>query len=135
MIQFYALSVLANVLAGLVVASEAGNGKGFFGAARKLFEENNIRFGLGLASLVIAFFKLLSPIEGDVPVIGDFLPVIAGLATGGILLFDFFRGSSDIRSPTVDRIESGIVAYRKYIGLGAALTGILHFFMPTVPIF
>jgi len=117
------------------VASDASEGKGFLGQLRRLFEENSLKFGLGLASLVIAFFKLLSPIEGDVPVIGDLLPVVAGLATGAVLLFDFFRGSSDIKSSTVDRLESGILSYRRYIGIGAAVTGLLHFLIPTVPIF
>ncbi len=135
MLQFYALSVFANILTGLLVASDAAEGKGFLGQLRRLFEENSLKFGLGLASLVIAFFKLLSPIEGDVPVVGDLLPVVAGLATGAILLFDFFRGSSDIKSSTVDRLESGILSYRRYIGIGAAATGLLHFLIPTVPIF
>ena len=98
MIQLYALSVFANILTGLLVASEAGEGTGFFGQLRKLFEENNLKFSLGVASLVIAAFKLLGPIEGDVPIIGDLLPVVAGLATGAILLFDFFRASSTIKS-------------------------------------
>lgn len=134
MIQLYALSVFANVLTGLLVASEAGEGTGFFGQLRKLFEENNLKFSLGVASLVIAVFKLLGPIEGDVPVIGDLLPVLAGLATGSILLFDFFRASSTIKSTTVERLEGLIVDYRKTVGIAAAAAGALHFFVPTVPL-
>lgn len=134
MIQIYALSVFANILTGLLVASEAGEGKGFFGRLRQLLEDNSLKFNLGLASLVIALFKLLGPIEGDVPIIGDLLPAAAGLATGAILLFDFFRASSNVESATVERLESGILAYRKYVGLAAAAAGTLHFLAPAVPI-
>ncbi len=74
MLQFYALSVFCNILTGLLVAADGGEGKGFLGRLRKLFEDSSLKFGLGIASLVIAFFKLLSPIEGDVPVVGDLLP-------------------------------------------------------------
>ena len=134
MIQLYALSVFANILTGLLVASEAGEGTGFFGQLRKLFEENNLKFSLGVASLVIAVFKLLGPIEGDVPIIGDLVPVLAGLATGAILLFDFFRASSSIKSTTVERLEGMVVDYRKAVGMAAAAAGALHFIVPTVPL-
>lgn len=134
MIQIYALSVFANVLTGLIVASDAGEGKGLFGQLRNLLEDNTLKFGLGLASLAIALFKILGPVEGDVPIIGDLLPAVGGLATGAILLFDFFRASSAVSSATVDRLEGGITAYRRYVGLAAVAAGTLHFLIPTVPI-
>ncbi len=134
MIQIYALSVFANVLTGLLVASEAGEGKGFFGGLRTLLEDNSLKFNLGLLSLVIGLLKLLGPIEGDVPIIGDLLPAAAGFGTGAILLFDFFRASSNVQSATVERLEGGILAYRKYVGLAAAAAGTLHFLVPAVPI-
>ena len=134
MIQIYALSVFANILTGLLVASDPGEGRGFFGQLRKLAEDNGLKLFLGIAALVIALFKLLSPIEGDIPVVGDLLPAIGGLATGAILLFDSLRGSSRLRNETVVRLESGLNAYRNYVGLGAAAVGVLHFVVPTVPV-
>ena len=83
---------------------------------------------------MIAVFKLLGPIEGDVPIIGDLVPVLAGLATGAILLFDFFRASSSVKSTTVERLEGMVVDYRKTVGLAAAAAGVLHFIVPTVPL-
>ena len=134
MIQIYALSVFVNVLTGLLVASEAGEGTGFFGQLRKLLEEKRLKLGLGVLSLVIAIFKLLGPIEGDVPIIGDLLPALGGLATGTILLFDFFRDSTTVKSSTVERVEGVLVNYRKAIGIATAAAGVLHFLAPMVPV-
>jgi hypothetical protein len=134
MVQFYALSVVANLLTGWLVGSEPGEGGGFPGQLRKLLEDNTLKFGLGLASLVIAVFKLLSPIEGDIPVVGDLLPAAAGLATGAILLLDFFAGSPALGNDTLNRLGSRLLGYRRYVGIGAAAAGLLHFLMPRVAV-
>jgi hypothetical protein len=116
------------------VASEAGEGNGFFGQLRRLFEEKSLKFTLGVVSLVIAVLKILGPIQGDVPVIGDLLPALGGLASGTILLFDFFRASSSIQSSTVEKLQGVILDYRKAAGLATAAAGLLHFIVPSVPI-
>jgi hypothetical protein len=143
MVQFYALSVFINLVAGFYLASEStsqqggpapGEG-GVLARLRELFDEKGAKFSLGLAALIVGLFKILTPTHGDIPVVGDLLPAAAGLATGGILLLEFFKSSSDLESPAVERLDSNVLVHKRYFGMAAALIGFLHFLMPSVPIF
>ena len=137
MLQFYALSVILNIAVGLLLASEgAGSEKTtVFSKLRDALNDKGVRFTLGLAAVVVGLFKILSPTADDVKIIGDLLPAASGLVTGGILLLDFFRSTSDLESPGLEKLDSGVLAHRRYFGMGAALVGFLHFLLPTVPIF
>jgi len=45
----------------------------------------------GILASVIGALKLLTAMRGDIPVVGDFLPAMAGLAVGSTLLLERFR--------------------------------------------
>jgi hypothetical protein len=141
MVQFYALSVFLNLLVGLYLATEnssestPADKEGLLSRLREMLDEKGSKFSLGLAALIVGLFKILTPTSGDIPVVGDLLPAAAGLTTGSILLLDFFRSSSDLESPAVDKLDKEVLVHKRYFGMAAALIGFLHFLMPSVPIF
>ena len=137
MVQFYALSVFMNILTGLLLAGEDADGEkeNLFSRLRDVLGEKGVKFTLGLAAVIVGLFKILTPTVGDWVIAGDLLPAVSGLATGGILLLDFFKGSSDFSSPGLEKLDTGVLVHRRYFGMGAALIGFLHFLIPSVPIF
>ena len=134
MVQFYTLSVVINLLSGLLLASGANEKKTtFLSRLKSLFEGKGSQFSLGLLSLIVGLFKILTPTAGDVPVVGDILPAISGFAVGGILLLEFFRVSSDLEEEP-GKLTTRLLDNRRYIGIAAIVVGLLHFLMPGVPI-
>ena len=141
MVQFYFLSVLMNLIAGLVLVygldltkaseEEVSGGKGFIASAG--LNGHTARLVIGIASLVVAVMKILSVFRKDLPVIGDLLPVAAGLAGGFSLLVEYFK----VRSESVDVPESVqkiFIDSRKYIGILCLAASVLHFVLPQVPL-
>jgi len=134
MVQLYFLSIILNALAGiLLVFGDALDGdsanKGF-----KLFlSSNGFRLVLGILAAIIGILKLLSPINNTIPILGDLLPALAGLAAGFILIFGFYRENSarsDVEG-NLDRIGDTFLHYRKAAGIFLLAIAILHFLFPT----
>ena len=136
MLQFYLLSVLMNALAGYIL---------FFGGSDGVLEwrcgfsvkSDTFRFVVGILSAFTGLFKLLSSIQGDLPVIGDIVPAAAGFLCGFILIFEYYRNLSadaDIeQEPEYGKKSAGfLVANKKLIGAAAMIAAILHFLFPTV---
>ncbi len=162
MVQFYTLSVIVNLLAGLLMSANEKEGKTtLLGKIKEIFEGKGAKFSLGILSLIVGLFKILTPTAGDVAVVGDLLPAIAGLCLGVVLLLDFFKASSEMTAGaenTSTKVEktpakadkppakegdspvltgnlvSYILANRKYTGIAGIVVSILHFLMPGVPI-
>ena len=135
MVQFYALSVFANIFLGILLSSGTDEGKEtVLTRIKGLLDEKGVKFILGLFSLIVGLFKILTPTAGDVPVIGDILPAVSGMALGGILLLDFYKASSDLHTATVEKVDNIILRNKRYLGMAGILAGLLHFFMPGVPI-
>jgi hypothetical protein len=55
--------------------------------------DEGVRLVLGILSMVTGAFKLISPMRGDVRIIGDLIPALAGLLVGAVLLLELHRGS------------------------------------------
>jgi hypothetical protein len=131
MIQFYFLSILLNGLSGYVLS--------FRGNEPELSVEDSLRFSLnnsvfrlilGILSAVTGLLKLLSPMEGDVPVVGDLLPALLGLAAGFTLLFGYYRERSTVESEQVNRLDETIGRYKKWLGFFLLVSAALHFLFP-----
>ena len=134
MVQFYALSVVVNVLSGLLLAGGPKEKKTTaLYKLQNLFEAKAAKFSLGLLSLIVGLFKILTPTAGDLPVAGDILPAATGFALGGILLLDFLKSSSDVEEEP-GKLTARLLSNKKYIGMAGIVAGVLHFLMPGVPI-
>jgi hypothetical protein len=136
MAQFYLLSVLTLLVGGALAAS------GFLSermtslsVLADLAERRGLVVTVGAVALAVGILKLFLRAPGDgVPVAGDLLPAIAGIAVGGVLLLSSSRTPGDV-NPELPRSQTQmLVEYRSPIGLAAALVGLLHFLFPATVI-
>lgn len=132
MLQFYFLSVLLNALAGYILISEDDVGVLEFKSSFSLKDET-LRLVTGILSVVTGLLKILSPVEGDVPVVGDLVPAITGFLAGFVLIFEYYRGRTSLEiTANVDRIDRILVSNKKIIGVAAIIAAGLHFLFPKV---
>ena len=139
MYQFYFLSVLLNAVTGAVLffrlGAFASDGGERIGAASHIFspaELETFRFVLGVATIIVGILKLLSPVEDDVPFVGDIFPAVAGIIAGFDMIYENIRAKRI--SDAIDRSESirRFLDGKTYIGLVAMVAAALHFLFPTV---
>ncbi|GAB1481261.1 hypothetical protein MASR2M78_00760 [Treponema sp.] len=131
MIQFYFLSILLNAIAGYALITDDESGSPLHGI-REYLSDETFRLVLGVLAVVTGFFKLLSAVRGDIPVIGDLFPSLAGLAAGFSLVYEYYRSRTSISSEKAERLELLFVKNRKWIGYSALLAAFAHFLFPTV---
>ncbi len=160
MLQFYFLSILLNVIAGLILVyatdftsensvltdedadkntetesddsvfdkrlSFAINSKGTF------FDDMTFRLVVAVLSGLVGILKLLSTIQNDVPVIGDLIPALAGLAACFALLVEYYiqKSTTEVKLPSV--LNTVFISGRKYLGIFCIIAGVLHFIFPRV---
>jgi hypothetical protein len=77
MLQFYFLSILLNAVTAFVlmygdIEDQAGESR-----LPRIVLDETFRLVLGILTAVTGFFKLLTAIRGDIPVIGDLVPAAA----------------------------------------------------------
>jgi hypothetical protein len=134
MIQIYLLSVVTNILAGVALSIDGVEDRlrisSVFNA--DLFSSSGFRLGLGIATFLAGFFKILSVTSGDVPVVGDLIPALSGVIQGMILAVLYYQSRSEVSSPALDAINKVFVSNRSMFGTAGILIGFLHFLFPTV---
>ncbi|MCL1928706.1 MAG: hypothetical protein FWG07_07955 [Treponema sp.] len=127
MLPVYLLSVVLNALTGIILSfcqeePEAG-------AVSFSLNNETVRLVIGGLTFITGILKILSPVRGNVPVVGDLFPAIVGLAGGLILLFDFYRSKApdSIAVERVERIVAIIGRNRKIFGFVCIAAAALHF--------
>ena len=93
MLQFYFLSILLNAVTGLVLLFANQNQQEESGShmVPEVAYDETFRLVLGILTGIVGFFKLLTVVRGDVPVLGDLFAAVAGMAAGFMLLYEFYR--------------------------------------------
>jgi hypothetical protein len=132
MLQFYFLSIFTNMLAGLTLTSEyfAEKFKAFL-PFKDLFANKNVKTTIGIAAFVVGFLKLLIRSNPtDVPVVGDLLPALAGLAMGAGLILGILKERGTVSAETVDNLEKTVMTYRVPLGIAGLVISALHFLVP-----
>ena len=162
MAQFYFLSVLLNIIAGLILVygldftKEVPSGEKkssskkketssstdkkkkentvFSGAMKSFerFDSKAFRLVIGVLSAFVGVMKLLSVFRNDIPVIGDLFPALAGIAASFSLLLEYFMVSSTEEQHVPELLEKIFIGSRKYIGMGCIIVALLHFVFPQV---
>lgn len=133
MVQFYLLSVLMNLIAGYALVSFQTEPKGTKAdGIREFFKDSTIRLVLGILCTTVGFFKLLTVMRGDIPVVGDLLPSLAGLAAGFTLLLEFYKNNSNVTTTALERLDGIFVANRRIVGIASMVVGFAHFLFPNV---
>jgi hypothetical protein len=148
-IQFYLLSVLLDVFGGcaLVIDLPKAHGPAIEGL-RSFFKDKTVRLVLGILAAVTGALKLVATLRGDIPIVGDFLPAVAGIAVGITLLLELYqaipagRGHSqgdetgDSPARTLPRgaatVERLLTEHKGAIGIAGIIAGMAHFLFPMV---
>ncbi|MDR2608832.1 MAG: hypothetical protein LBC57_10625 [Treponema sp.] len=135
MIQFYFLSIICNGAAGFLLTTDRASAAESIEDSQKLtLGSETFRLVLGVLTSLIGILKLLSPVQGEVPVIGDIFPALAGLAAGFSLLFEYYKRTSTLQSGNTEGLENFINKNKKWIGIAALVSAVLHFLIPQVPL-
>jgi hypothetical protein len=134
MIQFYFLSILCNAVTGyMLICREEPDTSTPGNAINGALDHDTFRLLLGILSIITGLFKLLSAVQGDVPVIGDLIPALSGFASGSLLVLAYYRtrrSFSQTGSPEMMGLERILGTHKRQIGFFALGTAVLHFLFP-----
>ncbi len=133
MLQFYFLSIVCNLLAGVSLSADwvAQKIRGFLPIASALSARTS-KLISGLASLLVGFGTLFVPVEGPL-IIGDLFPSVVGMAMGIALLFEVFRQDAVLPIERSEKRDRPPVGYRTTLGMLGIAAAVLHFFLPERP--
>ena len=133
MVQFYLLSVILNIVSGYSLHSFATENRGGkFDGVRDFLKDPTIRLVVGILTFMVGFFKLLTVMRGDIPVIGDLIPSAAGMAAGFTMLLEYYRANSSVSTEALERLDRIFVANRRIVGIVAFSSGVVHFLFANV---
>jgi hypothetical protein len=136
MAQFYFLSILSNIVAGLTLAGDyLGEKIPFLASFKNLRANRPATVIIAVITAVIGVIKLivLSPGE-SIPVVGDLLPALTGIVVGGILLVEAFRQRVESQGESLKKISTAVLTYRVPVGIAGVVIAVLHFLFPGAPI-
>lgn len=152
MAQFYFLSVLMNILAGLILVfginlaaqkfddefdEESSEKPSSESKVIKTFGELGLdspgfRMVVGILCIFVALMKLLSVFRNDVPLIGDLLPAFAGFVGGASILLEYYVASTEMDISINENVQKVFIDSRKTIGYFCFGAALLHFVFPQV---
>ena len=132
MLQFYFLSVLANLVGGVTLCSDWLGSRPALAHLSAALCSRYGRMITGLAALVAGFAKLFFPV-GTPIILGDLFPALVGMILGIALLFEVFKQEAYFpaeRGDSSQKAERPAMAYRTALGVLGFAAAILHFFLP-----
>ncbi|WP_455382311.1 hypothetical protein [Salinispira pacifica] len=134
MYQFYFLSIFMNLLAGFALAHESLQERMSIGSIfnTEMFAKPGFQLTVGIITAVVGFFKFLSVTDGNVPVVGDLLPAVAGLIAGFTLILMYYQGRATVSTSTTETLNAIFVRNRTVFGVLAIIAAVLHFFFHSV---
>jgi len=136
MSQLYLLSVVTLLFGGALAASDLISRKvSGLAILSDLAEHRNLVITVGAITALVGVVKLFlrAPFDG-VPVAGDLLPAIAGIAAGGVLILGQTTQPEPSDETAPARTARTFLNYRNPVGLAAAAVGLLHFLFASVVI-
>ncbi|MDR1618980.1 MAG: hypothetical protein LBS06_08070, partial [Treponema sp.] len=105
MIQFYFLSILFNLVSGYLLVTDRPEAEESVESSLKFpVNSGTLKLILGILTALTGLLKLLSSVEGDVPVAGDLLPALTGMVAGVVLVFSYYREQSTLETEGVKRM-------------------------------
>ena len=162
MLQFYFLSVLLNIVAGLILvyASDFTKGTSLASGADsaddldfsadeeteetapaespKLFADGSFmndtlfRLVVGILGLLAGVLIIVSPIQNDAPIVGDLIPALANILAGIALLLEFYANKLSTEINLPFFLQGIFVTGRRYLGVFCVIAGLMHFIFPRV---
>jgi hypothetical protein len=134
MYQVYLLSVVTLVLASVALGydrlDERFKISSFF--SETVFKGVGFQLGLGIVTLLVGFFQLLTVAEGDVKVVGDLVPALAGMVLGGTLIVVYYKEKTTEESGTLDTLDRLLVQNAPNLAYVGLVVAALHFLLHRV---
>ena len=122
MLQFYYLSITFNLLTGFILFfKDSNNLSNNLSSLRDLLHQETTLLLLGAGTFITGFFKLLTVVRDDVPVVGGFA-----------LLIEYYQKKVSTFSTSNKIVQNIFVNGKKYLGLGCLICAALHFLFPTI---
>lgn len=132
MAQFYLLSVVSNLVAGLTLAGDfLGEKMSFLRPFKEVRSKRSAQVAIGITALAVGVIKLflLSPGE-HILILGDLLPALTGMALGIILLAEVNPGRVEQAGESIRKISKTALTYRVPAGITGIVVALLHFLFP-----
>jgi hypothetical protein len=126
------MSVFLNAVAGYLLITGDDPAGGVDAGIRFSITNASFRLILGVLTVLTGLLKVLSAVERDIPIIGDLLPALAGLAAGFILVFEYYQDHSAMEPESVEKIERVLIRHKRIIGIVSLCAAGLHFLFPRV---
>ncbi|MGO9411298.1 MAG: hypothetical protein ACLQCB_11175 [Spirochaetia bacterium] len=136
MLQFYLLSVVANLVASLTLAGDYfGERMPFLKCFAEARSSRSARITIGVAALVVGIIKLFVLAPGEnVIILGDFLPAVTGIILGGVLLAEINQGKVAQAGEPIRKLSHTALTYRVPVGIAGIIITFLHFLFPNMMI-
>jgi hypothetical protein len=129
-LQFYFLSIAANLVAGMVLAADSIVRRiPVFAALARPLGTRRGKLLAGLAALLVGVGTLFVPAAAPL-VVGDLFPSAVGMVMGIALLFEVFKQDALFPAERAEKSERSPVGYRTTLGLLGIAAALLHFFLP-----
>ena len=129
MLPFYFLSVTTNLMMGGILLLSAKD-KEEFSIKYPLLNDPTFLLVLLIFSGISAVFKLLSPVEGNTPIIGDIVPALSGVL-GCIVFFERWVKASE-NQLTLPPFFARILTFEQPIGFFCLFAGVTHLLFSSV---
>ena len=123
MLPFYYLSVTTNLVMGIILVLSARD-KEAFSVKYPFAQEPTFLRVLLIFSGIASVFKILSPVVGHYPVVGDIIPALSGLL-GCLIFFDRWVQATESQI-SLPSFFIRILDFERIIGFCCLFAGIMH---------
>lgn len=134
MYQVYLLSVVTLILGSVSLGFPELNERLRVGSLfrEETFTSAGFRFGLGVVTFLVGFFRFLTIDPVDTIIIGNIVPAAAGMIIGAALVLAYYREKSTVESPLSDRLDGLLLKNAAPISYLGLLIAAIHFFFHAV---
>ena len=134
MIQIYFLSICLNIAAGMILSASYFSERFPVTAVFRefIFKKTGLRIGLTAALILVGIMKIISVTAGDVIIVGDFLPALALLISGGTLLIEYLTEGDEPVEGFAAKLEDIFVKHESITGIVCLVAAVFHFIFPSV---
>ena len=134
MYQVYLLSVVTLVLASVALGYDRLDERFKIGSFLNdtVIKGAGFQLGLGIVTLVVGVFQLLTVAEGDVKVVGDLIPALTGIVLGGTLIVIYYKEKTTEESRTLDQLDRFFVQNASNLAYVGLVVAGLHFLLHRV---
>ncbi|EFW39140.1 hypothetical protein HMPREF9554_00382 [Treponema phagedenis F0421] len=131
MLPFYFLSVVTNLVMGFILVVIDKQKENSY---KSFFNDSTFLLILTILASISGVFKLLDPIAGGLPILGDFFPALTGIAGALVFLNRYFKSLPQQQSipSAIEFLDTPAVS--SIIGIACLTVGILHMLFAQAPL-